>query len=123
MIHTYDRIVPYVGHKKLTVVTTPPTVFRVRPSVLYREYDRIQSKYRPWIYYSPTNHYLNSDSAVVRRTSVAYARFVAYQLAIRSLYYCRYCFVALLTCGKNILFGPRFSIRFCYFRSFCMIGK
>ena len=64
VVHTYDRIVPYAGHKRLTVVTTPPPVFRVRPSVLYREFDRIERKVRPDYYYSATNHYLNSDSAV-----------------------------------------------------------
>lgn len=66
-MHTYDRIVPYVGHKKLSVVTSPPIVVRVRPSVLYKEYDRIERKMRPITYYSPTSSFLNSDSAVVRR--------------------------------------------------------
>ncbi|XP_056638418.1 uncharacterized protein CG45076-like isoform X7 [Diorhabda sublineata] len=62
--YTYDRIVPYVGHKRLTVVTAPPKVWATRPSVLQREYDRIESKLRPWNGYSATNRYLNSNSAV-----------------------------------------------------------
>ncbi|KAK4885391.1 hypothetical protein RN001_001662 [Aquatica leii] len=64
VVHTYDRIVPYVGHKRLTVVSTPPQIFRVRPSVLLKEFDRIQYKYRPAVSYSYVNNYLNSDSAV-----------------------------------------------------------
>ncbi|XP_025835831.1 adhesive plaque matrix protein isoform X10 [Agrilus planipennis] len=64
VVHTYDRIVPYVGHKRLTVVSTPPLTFRVRPSVIYRELDRIANKVRPWTSISPTSHYLNSESAV-----------------------------------------------------------
>ncbi|XP_048523127.1 uncharacterized protein LOC125504758 [Dendroctonus ponderosae] len=64
IVHSYDRIVPYVGHKRLTVVTTPPKVFSTRPSVLQREYDWIERKVRPRVGYSATNRYLNSDSAV-----------------------------------------------------------
>ncbi|XP_050294896.1 uncharacterized protein CG45076-like isoform X4 [Anthonomus grandis grandis] len=64
VVHSYDRIVPYVGHKRLTVVTTPPKVFSTRPSVLQREYDWIERKVRPSVGYSATNRYLNSDSAV-----------------------------------------------------------
>uniref|UniRef100_A0A1Y1L893 Uncharacterized protein n=1 Tax=Photinus pyralis TaxID=7054 RepID=A0A1Y1L893_PHOPY len=64
VVHTYDRIVPYVGHKRLTVVSAPPQIFRVRPSVLLKEFDRIQYKYRPAVTYSYVNNYLNSDSAV-----------------------------------------------------------
>ncbi|KAK5647547.1 hypothetical protein RI129_002439 [Pyrocoelia pectoralis] len=64
VVHTYDRIVPYVGHKRLTVVSAPPQIFKVRPSVLLREFDRIQYKYRPAVTYSYVNNYLNSDSAV-----------------------------------------------------------
>ncbi|XP_050514256.1 uncharacterized protein CG45076 isoform X7 [Diabrotica virgifera virgifera] len=62
--YTYDRIVPYVGHKRLTVVTAPPRVWGTRPSVLQREFDRIENKIRPWTGYSATNRYLNSNSAV-----------------------------------------------------------
>ncbi|CAH1108620.1 unnamed protein product [Psylliodes chrysocephalus] len=62
--YSYDRLVPYVGHKRLTVVTSPPKVWSTRPSVLRREFDRIESKLRPWTGYSATNRYLNSDSAV-----------------------------------------------------------
>ncbi|XP_018568469.1 uncharacterized protein LOC108908810 isoform X3 [Anoplophora glabripennis] len=62
--YSYDRVVPYVGHKRLTVVTMPPRVFSTRPSVLQREYDRIENKLRPWTGYSATNRYLNSDSSV-----------------------------------------------------------
>ncbi|XP_008200166.1 uncharacterized protein CG45076 isoform X4 [Tribolium castaneum] len=64
VVHTYDRIVPYVGHKRLTVVTLPPKIYSTRSSVLQREYDWIENKVRPWVAYSPTNRYLNSDSAV-----------------------------------------------------------
>ncbi|KAF7283207.1 hypothetical protein GWI33_001174 [Rhynchophorus ferrugineus] len=64
IVHSYDRIVPYVGHKRLTVVSTPPKVYSTRPSVLQREYDWIENKVRPWVGYSATNRYLNSDSAV-----------------------------------------------------------
>jgi hypothetical protein len=64
VVHSYDRIVPYVGHKRLTVVTTPPVCVRVRPSVLYREFDRIENKMRPISYKSYTNDYLNSQSSV-----------------------------------------------------------
>ncbi|KAL1512732.1 hypothetical protein ABEB36_002272 [Hypothenemus hampei] len=64
IVHSYDRIVPYVGHKRLTVITSPPKVFSTRPSVLQREYDWIERKVRPWVGYSATNRYLNSDSAV-----------------------------------------------------------
>ncbi|XP_030755154.1 uncharacterized protein CG45076-like isoform X2 [Sitophilus oryzae] len=64
IVHSYDRIVPYVGHKRLTVVTSPPKVFSTRPSVLHREYDWIENKVRPRVGYSATNRYLNSDSAV-----------------------------------------------------------
>lgn len=70
IVHSYDRIVPYVGHKRLTVVTTPPKVFSTRPSVLQREYDWIERKVRPRVGYSATNRYLNSDSAVVSHTFV-----------------------------------------------------
>uniref|UniRef100_A0A1Y1LFY3 Uncharacterized protein n=1 Tax=Photinus pyralis TaxID=7054 RepID=A0A1Y1LFY3_PHOPY len=66
VVHTYDRIVPYVGHKRLTVVSAPPQIFRVRPSVLLKEFDRIQYKYRPAVTYSYVNNYLNSDSAVAK---------------------------------------------------------
>ncbi|XP_074032561.1 uncharacterized protein isoform X4 [Leptinotarsa decemlineata] len=62
--YSYDRVVPYVGHKRLTVVTAPPKVFSTRPSVLQREFERIENKMRPWNAYSATNRYLNSDSAV-----------------------------------------------------------
>ncbi|KAJ8924516.1 hypothetical protein NQ315_007314 [Exocentrus adspersus] len=62
--YTYDRVVPYVGHKRLTVVTSPARVYATRPSILQREYDRIENKVRPWVGYSATNRYLNSDSAV-----------------------------------------------------------
>ncbi|XP_044263892.1 uncharacterized protein CG45076-like isoform X5 [Tribolium madens] len=65
VVHTYDRIVPYVGHKRLTVVTLPPKIYSTRSSVLQREYDWIENKVRPWVAYSPTNRYLNSDSAVI----------------------------------------------------------
>lgn len=65
IVHSYDRIVPYVGHKRLTVVTSPPKVFSTRPSVLHREYDWIENKVRPRVGYSATNRYLNSDSAVI----------------------------------------------------------
>jgi hypothetical protein len=64
VVHTYDRIVPYVGHKRLTVVTLPPKVYSTRQSVLQREYDWIENKVRPWVAYSPTNRYLNSASSV-----------------------------------------------------------
>ncbi|XP_060517588.1 uncharacterized protein CG45076-like isoform X2 [Cylas formicarius] len=64
VVHSYDRLVPYVGHKRLTVVTSPPKVYATRPSVLQREYDWIENKIRPWVGYSATNRYLNSDSAV-----------------------------------------------------------
>ncbi|XP_063922180.1 uncharacterized protein CG45076-like isoform X4 [Zophobas morio] len=64
VVHSYDRIVPYVGHKRLTVVTLPPKIYSTRSSVLQREYDWIESKVRPWVAYSPTNRYLNSDSTV-----------------------------------------------------------
>ncbi|KAL3288849.1 hypothetical protein HHI36_003296 [Cryptolaemus montrouzieri] len=64
IVHAYDRIVPYVGHKRLTVVTTPPKVYSTRPSVLQREYDWIENRVRPWVAYSATNNYLNSNSAV-----------------------------------------------------------
>ena len=68
VVHTYDRIVPYVGHKRLTVVTNPPVIVRtIRPSTLYRELDRIEHKYRPITYRSYTNDYLNSDSQVVSK--------------------------------------------------------
>jgi hypothetical protein len=65
VVHTYDRIVPYVGHKRLTVVTLPPKVYSTRQSVLQREYDWIENKVRPWVAYSPTNRYLNSASSVI----------------------------------------------------------
>ncbi|XP_022913080.1 uncharacterized protein CG45076-like isoform X8 [Onthophagus taurus] len=65
VVHTYDRIVPYVGHKRLTVVTSNPMVYKVRPSVLYKEFDRIENKYRPYTYTSALSEYLNSDSAVI----------------------------------------------------------
>lgn len=65
VVHSYDRIIPYIGHKRLTVVTPTPTVVRVRPSTLYREFDRIENKLRPYTYNSYTNDYLNSDSHVV----------------------------------------------------------
>jgi len=64
VVHTYDRIIPYVGHKRLTVVTNPPVSIRVRPSTLYREFDRIENKMRPITYGSYTNDYLNSSSHV-----------------------------------------------------------
>ncbi|XP_045460317.1 uncharacterized protein CG45076-like isoform X2 [Harmonia axyridis] len=64
IVHTYDRIVPYVGHKRLTVVTTPPKVHSTRPSILQREYDWIENRVRPWVGYSALNNYLNSNSAV-----------------------------------------------------------
>ncbi|GJQ66461.1 hypothetical protein Trydic_g4461 [Trypoxylus dichotomus] len=64
VVHTYDRIVPYVGHKRLTVVTSNPMVYKVRSSVLNREFDRIEHKYRPITYVSALNEYLNSRPAV-----------------------------------------------------------
>ncbi|XP_017775203.1 PREDICTED: uncharacterized abhydrolase domain-containing protein DDB_G0269086-like isoform X2 [Nicrophorus vespilloides] len=64
VVHTYDRIVPYVGHKRLTVVPSSPVVVRLRPSTLYREFDRIENKLRPITYNSYTNDYLNSNSHV-----------------------------------------------------------
>ncbi|XP_066154786.1 uncharacterized protein CG45076-like isoform X2 [Euwallacea fornicatus] len=64
IVHSYDRIVPYVGHKRLTVVTSPPRVWSTTPSVLHREYDWIERKVRPSVGYSAVNRYLNSDSAV-----------------------------------------------------------
>lgn len=66
MSYSHDNLVPYAGHKRLTVVTLPPKVYSTRPSILQREYDRIESKLRPWTGYSAVNRYLNSDSAVVR---------------------------------------------------------
>ncbi|KAK9688167.1 hypothetical protein QE152_g35739 [Popillia japonica] len=64
VVHTYDRIVPYVGHKRLTVVTSNPMVYKVRPSILNREFDRIEHKYRPNTYTSALSEYLNSQPAV-----------------------------------------------------------
>jgi hypothetical protein len=62
VVHSYDRLIPYVGHKRLSVVTHQvPHTFRVRPSVIIREIDRIQHKARPYVYYSPTSHWLNSE--------------------------------------------------------------
>ncbi|GLV32916.1 uncharacterized protein CBL_20065 [Carabus blaptoides fortunei] len=61
VVHSYDRLIPYIGHKRLTVVTARPHVYRVRPSVIVREIDRIAHKTRPYIYHSPTSSYLNSE--------------------------------------------------------------
>jgi len=46
------------------VIASPTRTFsvRVRPSVLHREYKRIENKYRTNPHYSATENYLNSDS-------------------------------------------------------------
>nr|CAH7724284.1 unnamed protein product [Callosobruchus chinensis] len=69
--YSYDRYTPYVGHKRLTVVT-PPRVYATRPAVLQKEFERIENKLRPWYAYSATNRYLNSDSAVRTYYHVSY---------------------------------------------------
>ncbi|XP_022913082.1 uncharacterized protein [Onthophagus taurus] len=88
VVHTYDRIVPYVGHKRLTVVTSNPMVYKVRPSVLYKEFDRIENKYRPYTYTSALSEYLNSDSAV--RYPYSYIRYPYTYSYTPSYYYTIY---------------------------------
>lgn len=72
IVHSYDRIVPYIGHKKLTVVTLPPKVHSTSQSILRKEYDWIENKLRPWVGYSATNRYLNSDSSVVSHSEISH---------------------------------------------------
>lgn len=50
------------------VITSPARTMtiRVRPSVINREYSRIENKIRSCPAYLPTESYLNSDSCVVR---------------------------------------------------------
>ncbi|XP_044744314.1 golgin subfamily A member 6-like protein 22 isoform X2 [Coccinella septempunctata] len=93
IVHTYDRIVPYVGHKRLTVVTTPPKVYSTRPSILQREYDWIENRMRPWVAYSATNNYLNSNSAVRMvyiRNTLPISEYTNYYRVYRPLYYDHY---------------------------------
>ncbi|XP_044730534.1 uncharacterized protein CG45076 isoform X2 [Chrysoperla carnea] len=66
VVNTSPRnLIPYVGHKRLTYYT-PTQIIRVRPSIYYKELDRIEHKYRPSSTYSYLNDYLSSSSATVR---------------------------------------------------------
>ncbi|KAJ4435233.1 hypothetical protein ANN_23811 [Periplaneta americana] len=61
---TFHHSIPFVAHKRLTVVTPPVHTVRVRPSVILAEIDRINRKVRPSLAYQPAEDYLNSRSAV-----------------------------------------------------------
>jgi hypothetical protein len=62
---TFHHSVPYVAHKRLTVVSPPAHTVRVRPSVILAEIDRISHKVRPSLAYQPAEDFLNSRSVVV----------------------------------------------------------
>ncbi|XP_044730537.1 uncharacterized abhydrolase domain-containing protein DDB_G0269086 isoform X5 [Chrysoperla carnea] len=68
VVNTSPRnLIPYVGHKRLTYYT-PTQIIRVRPSIYYKELDRIEHKYRPSSTYSYLNDYLSSSSATKHLT-------------------------------------------------------
>ncbi|KAJ9576838.1 hypothetical protein L9F63_006612, partial [Diploptera punctata] len=61
---TYHHGIPFVAHKRLTVVSPPVHTVRVRPSIIMAEIDRINHKVRPSLAYQPAEDFLNSRSAV-----------------------------------------------------------
>jgi len=61
---TFHHSIPFVAHKRLTVVSPPVHTVRVRPSVIQAEIDRINHKVRPSLAYQPVEDYFNSRSVV-----------------------------------------------------------
>ncbi|XP_067012700.2 uncharacterized protein CG45076 isoform X3 [Anabrus simplex] len=61
---TYHHNIPHVGHMRLTAVPVLSHIGRTRPSILYAELDRINSKVRPSLAYQPSEDFLNSRSIV-----------------------------------------------------------
>jgi hypothetical protein len=62
---TFHHAIPFVAHKRLTVVSPPAHTVRVRPSVILAEIDRINHKVRPSVAYQPVEDFFNSRSVVV----------------------------------------------------------